>query len=281
MPITQEMFEATKRRQEAAKTGPFTIMSPPPGYKPTEKYLKMQQESMLIAKGQVTAADYPNMETQFDPGAEWDYRTATTGRDGEPLPAGAIAWEPSGRPYYGESFEGTWNHLKGIFARAVTMQERYPVEEDMDFGEQLGVVKDASWETLKLGGELAWTVVEPILDLADQVLERPTATASMTMEDLAADSNWEAMPEIVKGDWFNVVERLNPIRWVYNMARVIEASTHAEPLGFDGTMQVWKDNWAASRMGWSVGAGDAQLKEAFKERVNAGCLKDLLRLLTG
>src|SRR5512146_1986904 len=32
----------------------------------------------------------------------WDYKTATTGRNGEPLPEGAKSWTPQGTPYFGD-----------------------------------------------------------------------------------------------------------------------------------------------------------------------------------
>lgn len=45
---------------------------------------------------------------------EWDYRHATRGMQGEPLPYGAISWNPRGEPYYGPNALG---HIRGMLSR--------------------------------------------------------------------------------------------------------------------------------------------------------------------
>ena len=45
---------------------------------------------------------------------EWNYRQSVRGMNGEPLPFGAIGWNPRGEAYYGP---GTGGYLKGVLSR--------------------------------------------------------------------------------------------------------------------------------------------------------------------
>ena len=49
----------------------------------------------------------------------WDWRTATTDWDGDPLPKGAISFDKYGYPYYGSGFKGVWNKIKSMWAAPV------------------------------------------------------------------------------------------------------------------------------------------------------------------
>ena len=59
------------------------------------------------------AYQLPEPQTQADPyttdPAEWDYKTAKVGMNGEPLPEGAVGWRPNGEAYYGKGVKGWWN----------------------------------------------------------------------------------------------------------------------------------------------------------------------------
>lgn len=54
----------------------------------------------------------PNQQLVADD--QWDYKTATTDKAGNPLPKGATGFDPYGRAYYGEGLGGWWN---GVVSR--------------------------------------------------------------------------------------------------------------------------------------------------------------------
>ena len=68
-----------------------------------------------LSRGQGAQNDpaYQLPEPQADPyttdPAEWDYKTAKVGMNGEPLPEGAVGWRPNGEAYYGDGVKGWWN----------------------------------------------------------------------------------------------------------------------------------------------------------------------------
>lgn len=295
--ITEDMFAATQRRREAAKRLEaankrgvhYTFLNPPAPFQPTEKYLNMRIQGAIrkgIAQGQVSPEDYPELETEFQPGAEWDHRTAVTGMKGEPLPQFAQGWRESGRPFWGDGLEGTWNHLKNIGLRAITLQDRMraDIEEDKDkpFGERMMEDLTSIGEIPMLAGEAAWTVAHPFLIALEDIIQGPVTSLSMVLEERAEPSrlgpmpelepsNWDITPDFIKDDWFNIVERVNPIRVGWNMVRTIEAATQpGQFFTLEERQQMWKDALSASMIGWSIGAGDLDVKREFVERVNSG-----------
>lgn len=68
----------------------------------------------MVGLGETIAAGYPQQSPPtggfapappsqtYGPPPGWDYKTATTGFAGEPLPAGATSWTPTGEPFYGD-----------------------------------------------------------------------------------------------------------------------------------------------------------------------------------
>lgn len=58
----------------------------------------------------------------------WDYKTATLGRDGSPLPKGALGWQPNGEAYYGGG-TAIENWFNGLMAR-ITAPTKKPVYGD-------------------------------------------------------------------------------------------------------------------------------------------------------
>lgn len=70
-----------------------------------------------------TAGYDPSTKKLPSPQPDWDYRSASTGMNGEVLPFGAESWDAFGRPYYGEGLAGYWN---GVVSRVSSPTKAMP-----------------------------------------------------------------------------------------------------------------------------------------------------------
>ncbi len=246
------------------------------------------EEPFVPATGDVPQQDY---DTGYDPNQEWDYQTAQLNRDGESLPSGAVGWTPNGEAWYGGGPGGTWNKIKSIWTESI---QRVTEGTDQYEAQQKKLEEaEGLWEKTKVTvannpavdfGRIVWNVALLPLNFFEDVVGRPYTTASMVMEDMAQDSTWKPMSTKVS-DWLPgkteaFFQRANPVRNVYNMARVVQAGLTgtATDRTFDERMELWRSNWAASRMGWSIGAGEQQYKAEWFARVSEGEHPDLVSL---
>ena len=227
---------------------------------------------------------------EFIPEEPWDYQTAKLNQQGEELPSGAVAWTPSGEPWYGAGLGGTWNKIKSIFSESIAVHtlgtEEYEAQQK-NFKEADGLWQKAKAITKNLlvvdAGRIVFNAAILPLNFFEELVGRPYTTASMVMEDMAQDSTWKPMTTKVS-DWLpgkteTYVQRANPIRNVYNMARVIESMfTSEKDWTMDEKIELWRSNAAASIMGWSIGAGEQQYKAEFFARVSEGEHPDLVAL---
>ena len=276
--------------------------NPPPGREWTEKWhtrnINLEDVmykrgrrpggEMTPATGQIPQQDY---STGYQVDQEWNYKTAKLGKEGESLPHGATAWKPDGGAYYGSGFEGTWNKLKSLWETGILQEEegtkeyeakRAKIEEAEGVWEKTKAVVGTS--TSANVAKIAWVgIIEGIFTTAEEVLGRPLTTASMVLEDLSEDSSWKPLSTKFT-DWMpgkieTFFQRASPVRAVHNFVRGIEAQfTSNKDWTFDEKVELWKSNWAASRMGWSIGAGEQSYKAEFLTRVAEGENPDLVAM---
>ena len=289
-------------RTEFVEGKEYTSTSPPPGWKPTDAYIaerakgllekKVFEEGMIDKGGQT---EDPRLGRSFLAEKDWDYKNPPVdeqgnplGPEGQTLPDRAKGWRPDGQPYFGEGLGGTWNKMASIFEEAVA-RERPGTEEYAEFQEKLKSA-DGLWEKTKTrikGGTLVdaakimWTGAMGAFTFAEEAIERPYTTLSMTVEDAASRSDWKPI-NTRRTDWAggfgDFLERASPIRLVYNSIRDLQASLSGDKLGVDEWLGLWRDNWQASRMGWSIGAQQESYKQEFFARVAEGENPDLVAM---
>ncbi|MCK5851269.1 MAG: hypothetical protein KAH23_10165, partial [Kiritimatiellae bacterium] len=238
------------------------------------------QEPLIPATGAIPQQNY---DTGYDPNQEWDYRTSSLNRDGDPLPKGAEGWTPSGEAWYGGGIVGTFKKIASIWNYAIDVDR--PGSDEYEAKQKKLEEAEGLWAKSKIVvansdivsmGRLVGNAALLPLNFLEEVIGRPFTTASMVMEDMAQDSTWKPIStkitEWLPGKTETFFQRASPIRNVYNMVRVVQAglSGNAIDRTFDERIELWKSNFAASKMGWSIGAGEQQFKAEFFARVSEG-----------
>src|SRR3990167_7612271 len=96
------------------------------GFVPSLTAINLSPAMPLAAEDQANLPEEP-----YGLPPNWDYRTSPVGPKGEPLPNGAIGWNPHGEAFYGgNSAIGNW--LKGFVSRI-----NAPVSDDAPKGSDL------------------------------------------------------------------------------------------------------------------------------------------------
>ena len=252
-------------------------------------------------------------ETGFTPGQvdDWSYLDPPQNalgtpldRQNQPLPVGAVSFKPDGTPYWGENLEGTYNKIKGAFDQLKQQEiegtEAYNQRQQLieRTEEKSGITK---WWKVDIMGGPAGAVLKTlgagavgIFDVAEELIERPAGTAVGTLRDLGEESFLPALPSPIKNASDKLPEgffgkkamknvgnfmEFNMVRMAWDVNRAITASisklVKGEPVGY---FKMLKDNIVTSRMAWSIGVEDAQLKAEFLDRVREGEDPDLVAL---
>lgn len=163
---------------------------------------------------------------QIIPDNQWDYHTATTDKQGNPLPHGAVGFDPYGRAYYGEGVQGLLNGARSRITDPGTKEAKFDFTKKYnDAGELIGNiasnVEQAGNLTDTFGADspltpVLRTIKEGLngtfaaLSLPAQGFERVVGTASelMRSDRQARDLNeaWQASA-ITYSSFFDVARR--------------------------------------------------------------------------
>lgn len=236
------------------------------------------------------------------------------GPRGESLPIGAQGWAPDGTAYWGQNLTGAWNKISSVWKSFLDKdsEEHKAKQERIDEfrADPSNAWRTKPWQTpwketgIYAAGEIMLAAGMGIFDLIDDGSERIATTPGQTLRDVANMSNIAPMKTLTQHtnelsplpeDAHGVIKKARQYheginRWIekFNLGRAFHdiyrataAVTGLSRKNADEDIQFFKlikDNWAAARMGWSLGVEDAQMKQTFHQRVADGENADLVAM---
>ena len=237
-------------------------------------------------------------------------------QNNKPLAVGALGFKPNGQTYWGENLTGAWNKISSAWKfnkeKDEIGTESYRQHQDLLARTENKSALTRTWKVDVMGG-VAGAVLKTLgavvmggFEIAEEAVQRPVTTLQGAIFDKAEESNLPDIPTITdvafneeEGKFLKkatvgglkLLESVSTLRFGYETMRALEATLSDKFLFLSGQQDVQtftknqssffrllKTNWASSRMGWSLGVGDGQIKAEFLERVSDGENPDLVAM---
>lgn len=183
----------------------------------------------FIGKFNQNQSNKPDPNAQVIPDQEWDYKTATTDKNGQPLPFGAVGWDPNGGAYYGQGITGWLNGAVSRITDPGAKQAKFDfTKPNTDLATTVGNVannvEQAGNLTDSFGVDSPLTPVLRglkevvggafgLLALPAQLTERVGGTIGMAVGGVDVPTAWEAS-RITYSTWFDQSKREQMIQGV-------------------------------------------------------------------